>query len=130
MQLGKRTWTYSFAQEGFSPTGVGCCEDLCPLGIMLSWSLFAISSLKINTKHNYKIEDTIFSLLGPPPPPLNCHQLLNNDTSGVVDSVVNSKKHLANCAKEEITKLKTEPLDATTAAMTSATQQPSFHVSN
>ena len=66
--------------------------------------------------------------LSGPPPPLNCHQLLNNDTSGVVDSVVNSKKHLANCAKEEITKLKTEPLDATSAAMTSATQQPSFHV--
>ena len=70
----------------------------------------------------------MFIFSGPPPPPLNCHQLLNNDTSGVVESVVNSKKHLANCAKEEITKLKTEPLDATTAAMTSATQQPSFHV--
>ena len=55
--------------------------------------------------------------------------MLNNDNvSGVVESVVNSKKHLANCAKEEITKLKTEPLDATSAAINSATQQPSFHV--
>ena len=78
----------------------------------------------VNNTINKKIK-----ILGPPPPPLNCHQLLNNDNvSGVVESVVNSKKHLANCAKEEITKLKTEPLDATSAAINSATQQPSFHV--
>ena len=42
--------TYSFAQVGFSPIGVGCCDDLCPLGIMFSWSLLAISSLELKEK--------------------------------------------------------------------------------
>ena len=60
---------------------------------------------------------------------LNCHQLLNN-APDPLDSQQPSpiaNKKIVN-TKEEITKLKTEPLDATTAAMTSATQQPSFHV--
>ena len=56
------------------------------------------------------------------PQPLNCHQLLNTDLD-------TSKK----LAKEELTKLKTEPLDASTTAPSMAPNQPPppppFHVS-
>ena len=60
----------------------------------------------------------------PPPQPLNCHQLLNEN------HLDNSKK----MAKEELTKLKTEPIDATASAVASmASNQPPppppFHVS-
>ena len=56
------------------------------------------------------------------PQPLNCHQLLNNQ------DLDNSKK----MAKEELTKLKTEPLDAASVASMASNQPPPpppFHVS-
>ena len=62
----------------------------------------------------------------PPPPPIpphhgSGHGLLNN--AEILDSANSVAKKLA---KEEITKLKTEPLDATASSMASS-QQP-FHV--
>ena len=54
--------------------------------------------------------------------PLNCHQLLNNATDPLESS--NNKK-IVQQAKEEITKLKTEPLD--TGSLGSS-QHPSFQV--
>lgn len=47
----------------------------------------------------------------PPPPPINCHQMLNNDPLDTINST--GKK----MAKEEITKLKTEPIDASMTNM-------------
>ena len=58
----------------------------------------------------------------PQPTPLNCHQLLNNATDPLESS--NNKK-IVQQAKEEITKLKTEPLD--TGSLGSS-QHPSFQV--
>ena len=61
---------------------------------------------------------------------LNCHQLLNNATADPLDSppplISNANKKIVT--KEEITKLKTEPLEA--GSLTSVSQHhSSFHVS-
>ena len=59
------------------------------------------------------------------PQPLNCHQLLNNATDPLESSANNKNKNIVQQAKEEITKLKTEPLD--TGSLGSS-QHPSFQV--
>ena len=61
----------------------------------------------------------------PQPTPLNCHQLLNNATDPLESSANNKNKNIVQQAKEEITKLKTEPLD--TGSLGSS-QHPSFQV--
>merc|ERR1712223_758505 len=61
----------------------------------------------------------------PPPPssaPLNCHQLLNNDPLESPTAAVTST-NIKKIAKEEITKLKTEPLDSSSL---STSQHTSF----
>lgn len=67
-----------------------------------------------------------FHVLAPPSSaPLNCHQLLNNDPLESPTAAVTST-NIKKIAKEEITKLKTEPLDSSSL---STSQHTSFQVS-
>ena len=86
--------------------------------------------LDFKKKQNYfktEIKHTFFfHVLAPPSSaPLNCHQLLNNDPLESPTAAVTST-NIKKIAKEEITKLKTEPLDSSSL---STSQHTSFQVS-
>ena len=73
-----------------------------------------------------KLNILFFHVLAPPSSaPLNCHQLLNNDPLESPTAAVTST-NIKKIAKEEITKLKTEPLDSSSL---STSQHTSFQVS-
>ena len=73
-----------------------------------------------------KLNILFFHVLAPPSSAsLNCHQLLNNDPLESPTAAVTST-NIKKIAKEEITKLKTEPLDSSSL---STSQHTSFQVS-
>ena len=79
-----------------------------------------ISKLKLNLNILF-----FHVLAAPSSAPLNCHQLLNNDPLESPTAAVTST-NIKKIAKEEITKLKTEPLDSSSL---STSQHTSFQVS-